>query len=206
MTLEETEVVNVLHNGKDIVPCGRMNRNAVISRETKETCISIALTIDGQGEAEIDCQDFFLQHMLNTLCRYAGFNLTIQASGDDIHHLIEDVGIVMGTALSQAKGDSPVERMASCTLPMDDALVTVSLDLVDRPYADLDCPDSLYHHFLRSFAMSSGMTLHVLVLRGFDDHHIIEATFKALGKCLQQALRPRSRELSTKDQAVTRSG
>lgn len=183
-----------------------MNRNAVISRETKETCISIALTIDGEGETKVDCQDFFLQHMLSTLGRYAGFNLTVQASGDDIHHLIEDVGIVMGTALSQAKGDAPIERMASCTLPMDDALVTVSLDLVDRPYADLDCPDSLFHHFLRSFAMASGMTLHVIVLRGFDEHHIIEATFKALGKCLQQALRPRSKELSTKDQAVLRSG
>jgi len=181
-----------------------MNRNAVISRETKETCISISLNIDGSGSADIVCEDFFLQHMLNTLGRYAGFDLTIRAEGDDIHHLIEDVGIVMGMALAQAKGAAPIERMSSCTLPMDDALVTVSLDLVDRPYAEIDCPDTLYHHFLRSFAMSSGMTLHVLVLRGFDEHHVIEATFKAIGRCLASALKIRTAELSTKDQPVVR--
>jgi imidazoleglycerol-phosphate dehydratase len=144
--------------------------------------------------------------MLSTLGRYADFDLTVRAEGDDIHHLIEDVGIVLGAALAQAKGKTPVERMASCTLPMDDALVTVSLDLVDRPFAELDCPDPLYHHFLRSFAMSAGMTLHVMVHRGFDEHHVVEATFKALGNCLSSALRIRSQELSTKEQAVMRSG
>ncbi len=183
-----------------------MNRSAVISRETKETRIRIALDIDGRGESDIDCQEFFLQHMLNTLGRYAGFNLSVQATGDDIHHLVEDVGIVLGEVLNEAKGEVPVERTSSCTLPMDDALVTVSLDLIDRPYADIDCPDPLYLHFLRSFAMSAGMTLHVVLLRGFDEHHIIEATFKALGKCLQAALLPRDTELSTKDRPRSRSG
>lgn len=181
-----------------------MNRNAVISRETKETCVSINLNIDGSGSADIACDEFFLKHMLNTLGRYAGFDLNISAEGDDLHHLIEDVGIVLGMALTQAIGTTPIERMASCTLPMDDALVSVSLDLVDRPYADIDCPDSLYHHFLRSFAMSSKMTLHVIVIRGFDEHHIIEATFKAIGRCLASALRTRTVELSTKDQPVLR--
>lgn len=181
-----------------------MNRNAIISRETKETCISISLNIDGSGSADIACGDFFLQHMLNTLGRYAGFDLTVRAEGDDTHHLIEDVGIVLGMALAQAKGTVPIERMSSCTLPMDDALVTVSLDLVDRPYAEIDCPDTLYHHFLRSFAMSSGMTLHVLVLRGFDEHHVIEASFKALGRCLASALKIRPMELSIKNQPIVR--
>jgi imidazoleglycerol-phosphate dehydratase len=82
---------------------------------------------------------------------------------------------------------------------MDDALMMVSADIIDRPFADIDCPDQLYHHFLRSFAMSSGITLHVGQIRGFDDHHIIEATFKALGTALKNAVAPRNTELSTKD-------
>lgn len=179
-----------------------MERNAVISRETKETCISVSLNIDGSGSADIECQDFFLQHMLDTLTRYAGFDLTVRAEGDDIHHLTEDVGIVLGMALSQAKGNAPIERMASCTVPMDDALVMTALDLADRPYVDIECPDPLYHHFLRSFAMAAGMTLHVQTIRGFDDHHLIEASFKSLGKCLGQAMKPRASEISTKDRAV----
>jgi imidazoleglycerol-phosphate dehydratase len=91
--------------------------------------------------------------------------------------------------------------MATKTVPMDDALVTVSLDVVDRPFADVDCPDPLYHHFMRSFAMSSGITLHIVVVRGFDDHHIIEASFKSMGLALKEALQPRDAELSTKDRA-----
>jgi imidazoleglycerol-phosphate dehydratase len=87
---------------------------------------------------------------------------------------------------------------------MDDALVTVSVDLADRPYADIECPDTLYSHFLRSFAMSSGMTLHTLVIRGEDDHHITEAIFKSLGLCIKDAVRIRDREISTKDTVRTK--
>ena len=92
--------------------------------------------------------------------------------------------------------------MATAIVPMDDALVMASLDLVDRPYADVDLPDPLYTHYMRSLAMSVGMTLHIVVIRGFDEHHIVEAAFKAVGKALSQAVRPRSTELSTKDREI----
>ncbi|MDR0309848.1 MAG: imidazoleglycerol-phosphate dehydratase, partial [Candidatus Methanoplasma sp.] len=115
------------------------------------------------------------------------------------HHLIEDVAITLGVAFRKALDDKPVERMSTVVLPMDDALMMVSVDMIDRPYAEIDCPDRLYHHFLRTFAMSSGITLHVVQIRGFDDHHIIEATFKALGTALRNAAAPRKTELSTKE-------
>ncbi len=175
-----------------------MTRKAKISRETKETRISLSLLLDGEGRQDIDCEDRFLAHMLETLGRYSGMDLTLKAAGDDPHHIIEDVGIVLGQALREAMQDAPVQRMASRTVAMDDALVSVTVDLVDRPYVDIDCPDPLYHHFLRSLAMAAGMTLHVVEVRGFDMHHSVEAAFKALGRCLGEALRPREEELSTK--------
>ena len=89
--------------------------------------------------------------------------------------------------------------MCTKTVVMDDALVMTSLDIVDRPYAEVDCPDPLYHHFFRSFAMSAGITLHMMVIRGFDEHHIIEAGFKSLGLALKGAIVKRDSELSTKD-------
>ncbi len=175
-----------------------MTRKASISRETKETSISLSLLLEGEGSQDIECEDQFLTHMLDTLGRYSGMDLTLRASGDDPHHIIEDVGIVLGRALREAMGGGPIQRMASSTVAMDDALVSVTVDLVDRPYVDIDCPDPLYHHFLRSFAMAAGMTLHVVEMRGFDMHHSVEAAFKALGRCLGEALRPRDEELSTK--------
>ncbi len=175
-----------------------MTRSATISRETKETCISLSLMIDGDAGQDIECEDRFLCHMLETLGRYSGIDITLRAEGDDIHHLIEDVGIVMGQGLREAIGETPIARMSSATVAMDDALVMTTVDLVDRPFVDIECPDPLYHHFLRSFAMAAGMTLHVMVMRGFDDHHIVEGAFKSLGICLKQALMPRDDELSTK--------
>ncbi len=176
-----------------------MARISEITRKTRETDISLSLDLNGSGRADVMVDDYFLGHMLETLARYASFDIDLRASGEDIHHLVEDVSIVIGIALRQAMGETPVERTGFRTLPMDDALVTVALDLIDRPFAEVDCPDALWHHFLRSLAMSSGMTLHVMVLRGFDDHHIIEATIKALGLALRQALIPRGTLLSTKD-------
>lgn len=177
---------------------GLMNRSATISRETKETCIKLSLDIDGGGVEDIRCEESFFTHMLETLGRYSGMDIELRAKGDNVHHLIEDVGIVLGHALREAMDETPVQRMSSQTVAMDDALVSVTADLADRPYVDIDCPDNLYQHFLRSFAMASGMTLHVMVLRGFDEHHTIEATFKALGLCLHDALQIREDELSTK--------
>ena len=179
-------------------------RSSRLTRKTRETDIALQLMIDGTGHSEITTEEQFLRHMLETLTRYASFDLKLTASGDNTHHLIEDVAIALGTAYREALGDQPVERIASVMVPMDDALVTVSLDIIDRPYADVDCPDTLYTHFFRSFAMSSGITLHGIIHRGFDDHHIIEATFKALGMSLQQASALRADVLSTKDAVAIR--
>lgn len=179
------------------------SRRADLERSTRETDVKVGLCIDGTGEFDVKCDIQFLKHMCETLARYADFNLTLEAGGDNDHHVIEDTAIALGEAFKRALGDGPVERTASCVLPMDDALVLVSIDLVDRPYCDADLPDPLYIHFMRSFAMSAGITLHTVKIRGFDDHHVIEATFKALGKCLKNAVRPRDRLLSTKNAVKT---
>ncbi len=170
-----------------------------MERSTRETTVTVGLDIDGTGGFDVVTDIQFLTHMVETLARYASFDITVRATGDNPHHLAEDVAITLGQAFAEAVGDGPVTRMATSVLPMDDALVMVSLDIVDRPYADIDCPDTLYHHFFRSFAMAAGLTLHIMVIRGFDEHHIVEAAFKALGAALGQAVAPRGTELSTKD-------
>jgi imidazoleglycerol-phosphate dehydratase len=179
-------------------------RKAKLRRQTRETDVEITLTLDGTGKGVVQCEDPFLRHMMETLAKYASFELELKAVGDDKHHVVEDVGIVLGSALRQAIGDQPIERVASATVPMDDALVTAAVDMIDRPYVDVDCPDDLCLHFFRSFAMSAGITLHIIIERGFDEHHIIEAGFKALGISLRKALVPRSDLLSTKDKPKVR--
>jgi len=179
-------------------------RTARLRRQTKETDVEIVLTLDGTGIGKVECEDQFLRHMMETLTKYASFDLELKAVGDDRHHLIEDVGIVLGLALRQAIGDKPIERVAYATVPMDDAVVTAAIDMIGRPYVDIDCPDDLCLHFFRSFAMSAGITLHIMVERGFDEHHIIEAGFKALGMSLRKATIPRAALLSTKDKPKTR--
>ena len=169
-----------------------------IKRETRETKVSIDLNIDGTGKFDVQCDIQFLKHMVETLARYADFDIKMEASGDNDHHLIEDVAITLGKAFKDAIGDAPIERMATATVVMDDAMVMTSLDLVDRPYCEADCPDPLYIHFFRSFAMTAGITLHILVIRGFDEHHIIEAGFKSMGKALKEAVKLRGTELSNK--------
>ncbi len=183
-----------------------MAREARISRKTKETSVSVDLRLDGSGKGTVSAEDQFLRHMLETLARYSSFDLTVDGQGDNEHHLVEDVAIALGTALRQAMGEVPVERIASAIVPMDDALVTVAVDIIDRPYVDADCPDPLWLHFFRSLAMSSGITLHIVVQRGMDEHHIIEASFKALGIALRRATAPRGDVLSTKDAVQYRRG
>jgi len=179
-------------------------RKAKLRRQTRETDIEITITLDGTGKGVVQCEDQFLRHMMETLAKYASFNIELKAVGDNKHHVVEDVGIVLGSALRQAIGDQPIERVASATVPMDDALVTAAVDMIDRPYVDVDCPDDLCLHFFRSFAMSAGMTLHIIVERGFDEHHMIEAGFKALGISLRKAVVPRMNLLSTKDKPKVR--
>ncbi len=179
-----------------------MSRQPKIERSTRETSVSGTLDIDGAGGFRVESDIQFLKHMTETLARYASFDLAMTAEGDNDHHIIEDAAITLGKALREALGDGPIERMATAVVPMDDALVMASLDLVDRPYAEVDLPDPLYTHYMRSLAMSAGMTLHIVVIRGFDEHNIVEAAFKAVGKALSVAVRPRGAELSTKDREV----
>ena len=173
-------------------------RVAKIKRETRETNISVELNLDGKGKFDVECDIQFLKHMVETLARYAEFDIKLKATGDNDHHIIEDVAITLGKAVRDALGDKPIERMATATVVMDDAMVMTSLDLVDRPYCEVDCPDPLYVHFFRSFAMTAGITLHILVIRGFDEHHIVEAGFKSMGKALRDAVVVRKQTLSNK--------
>lgn len=174
------------------------SRVSHVKRETKETEVSIDLAIDGSGKVECDLSDEFLRHMVETLVRYSRADAKVVGTGDIDHHLVEDVAITLGRAFREAMGDSPVERIANAVVPMDEALVQVTVDLIDRPFVHLDLPDKMYSHFLRSFAMELRATVHTMVLRGSDDHHIVEATFKALGLSLHDAMASADAAVSTK--------
>lgn len=173
-------------------------RRCELSRKTRETEITLLLNIDGNGESRIKISDEFLRHMLETLIGYAKFDLDLNAKGDIEHHLMEDVAITLGRAVREAMGERPIRRVSSAVVPMDEALVLVTLDLVNRPYVNVEVPDIMYEHFLRSFAMESRATVHSQIIRGQDDHHLIEATFKALGLCLGDATRLEEKIISTK--------
>ena len=175
-----------------------MKRRKTLSRKTKETDVVVTIDLDGTGKYSIDLPDKWLKHMLESVARFGKLDLKIKASGDFNHHVVEDVGIALGKALKDALQGRPVQRVGTGTIPMDDALVTVSVDLVDRPYCQVDLPDEMLEHFLRSFAMEARITLHNLVHRGKNFHHINEATFKALGMALYQATRPAEGLRSTK--------
>ena len=175
-----------------------MKRSKNLKRKTKETDVSVRLGLDGTGKYSIDIPDRWLKHMLESVARFGKFDLEVKATGDFNHHVVEDVGITLGKALKDAIKHRPVQRVGSATLPMDDALVTVSVDLVDRPYCQVDLPDEMLEHFMRSFAMEARITLHNLVHRGKNFHHINEACFKALGMALHQATRPSGTLQSTK--------
>ena len=173
-------------------------RRSKVVRETRETRVEVELVIDGSGVVKCDVDDEFLRHMVETLVKYSGADMTMTAKGDMAHHLIEDVAITLGRAYREAMGGVAVRRMSNAVVPMDEALVQATVDLIDRPYVHLDIPDEMYVHFVRSFAMELRATIHTVVMRGKDDHHIVEATFKALGRALGEALAPSGRTLSTK--------
>jgi imidazoleglycerol-phosphate dehydratase len=182
------------------------HRAASRSRETKETSISILLDLDGQGRAEADTGLPFFDHMLSQLGRHGGFDLTVNAKGDlhvDTHHTVEDIGILLGETLREALGDKAgIRRFASISLPLDEALVDVALDLSGRPFVvyDVELPGAvdlgspsidphMFEHFWQSFATTAGITLHVELRRGRNTHHIVEASFKAVARCLRDAVR-----------------
>jgi imidazoleglycerol-phosphate dehydratase len=164
----------------------------------------LKLRLDGSGKAKCEVPDEFLRHMVETLAKYSSVDIELSAKGDIEHHLVEDVAIVLGRGFREAMGGEPVRRIASATVPMDEALVQVTVDLIDRPFVHLEIPDLMYEHFLRSFAMELRATLHTVVLRGRDTHHIVEATFKALGIALRHALAPAREVMSTKSRVKWR--
>ena len=184
-----------------------MTRSASKQRTTKETSISIALDVDGPtGAVSASTGLPFFDHMLDQIGRHGGFDLAIEATGDlevDGHHTVEDVGILLGEVFKEALGDKAgVRRFASGLFPLDEALIEVSLDLSGRPYFAYDVPfgevlplgtppfnPEMAEHFWQSFATSAGITLHVNKRAGINTHHVVEATFKGVARCLRDAVR-----------------
>jgi imidazoleglycerol-phosphate dehydratase len=183
------------------------SRHASKDRVTKETTVAATLVVDGTGRTEISTGLPFFDHMVEQLGRHASFDLTVQASGDlhvDAHHTVEDVGIVLGACLADALGDKAgVRRFASMLVPLDEALVEVALDLSGRPYLAYGlefAPDTpglgsppfnpqLAEEFWRAFTTAANVTLHIRGLEGKNTHHVLEASFKAVARCLRDAVR-----------------
>jgi imidazoleglycerol-phosphate dehydratase len=168
----------------------------VVVRESNETRIRIELGAldDAVGIATTEP---FLDHMLTALARYSGVAMRVDAAGDLRHHLIEDVAIAMGAAFA-AHTPATCARYGERTVPMDDALVQVVIDMGGRPFYQGPLPSGIYDHFFRSFADNARATVHVRVLRGTDRHHVVEAAFKALGLALRDAMTTTAAVFSTK--------
>jgi imidazoleglycerol-phosphate dehydratase len=182
-------------------------RSAANERTTKETSIAVAIDLDGPlGAVSASTGLPFFDHMLDQLGRHGGFDLTVEAKGDlevDGHHTVEDVAITVGECFREALGDkSGIRRFASGLYPLDEALVEVALDLSGRPFVAYDVPfgevlplgdppfnPEMAEHFWSSFATAAGITLHVRLREGRNTHHIVEATFKGVARCLRDAVR-----------------
>ena len=176
-------------------------RKASVKRETNETDISMDFAIDGSGKAEISTGIGFFDHMLNSFTRHGLFDMKLSVKGDlyvDTHHSIEDTGIVLGQAIKEAIGDKKsIKRYGSVILPMDEALVLCSLDLSGRPYLVCNAEfttdrvgyfdTEMVKEFFYAISYSAGMNLHIKVLSGSNNHHIIEGIFKAFAKALDEA-------------------
>ena len=180
-------------------------RRATVSRSTKETSIDIDLDLDGSGAVAVTTGLPFFDHMVGQLGKHGGFDLTVKAEGDldvDAHHTVEDVGIALGQVLAQALGDKAgIRRFASMSLPLDEALVDVALDLSGRPFLHYEVEPGpeplgtppfdpqLAEEFWRAFATSAAITLHLRLRSGKNPHHILEASFKGVARCLRDAVR-----------------
>lgn len=177
-------------------------RIAKIERKTLETKVKIELNLDGSGQAHIDTGVGFLNHMLELLAKHGFFDLQVEAQGDldvDSHHTVEDCGIVLGEAIKAALGNKEgIHRYGSMTLPMDEALIQVVLDLSNRPFLNFaaevprqqlgNMESEMVEEFFRAVAVSSGMTLHIVEHFGKNTHHIVEGMFKAFGRALAEAV------------------
>ena len=179
-------------------------KEATIERETKETKISISVKLDGNGQADIQTGIGFFDHMLTALSVHSGISMQIHVQGDlheDGHHTVEDTGIVLGKALGEALGDkSGITRYGHAFIPMDEALAFCSLDLSNRPFLVFQGTFSnamigqydacLTEEFFRAFAFQAGITLHINMMYGKNDHHKCEAAFKAVAHALKIAITP----------------
>lgn len=191
------------------------DRKSVINRKTKETDISMIFCIDGNGKADVNTGIGFFDHMLDGFARHGLFDLSILAKGDlnvDSHHTIEDTGIVLGNAIKEAIGDKKgIKRYGSMILPMDETLVLCAVDLSGRPYFSFeaefstdkvgDMDTEMVKEFFYAISYTASMNLHIKVISGDNNHHIIEAVFKAFSKALDEATMydPRIKDvLSTK--------
>ena len=180
-----------------------MARQAVVERRTRETDIAVTLELDGAGRADIDTGIGFFDHMLEGFARHGLFDLTVRCKGDlqvDSHHTIEDTGIALGTAVLQALGDKAgIVRYGSCLLPMDETLALCAVDLGGRPYSVYDAAfaapacggmdTQMAREFFYAVSYAAAMNLHLKVLYGENDHHKLEAMFKAFAKALSAAVR-----------------
>ena len=166
-----------------------MADRSAVERRTRETTIRLELK-RGEGKSDVSTGVPFLDHMMVAFSRYSGLDLSLKAEGDLRHHTVEDVAIAMGAAIAELLGPSAA-RYAERTIPMDEALVQVCIDMGGRPYYRGPLPSNLYDHWMRSFADNSRTTLHLRVLRGTDRHHIVEAAFKALGLAIRDAMQDR---------------
>ena len=178
-----------------------MERIADCKRTTKETDIALTLNLDGSGKADIDTGIGFFDHMLDGFSRHGMFDLNLRVKGDlivDCHHTIEDTGIVLGTAIKEAVGDKKgMKRFGSCILPMDETLVLCTVDLSGRPYLSFDgefttdrvgyMDTEMVKEFFYAISYTAGMNLHIKVLSGGNNHHMIEAMFKAFARALDEA-------------------
>ena len=182
-------------------------RKASINRKTKETSISVEVNLDGTGKSNIKTGIGFLDHMLEQIAKHSLIDISLEAKGDlhiDLHHTTEDSGIALGEALKEALGDKKgIKRYASATIPMDETLSRVSLDLSNRPYlvwnvklaveklGEMDT--ELFKEWYHAFAQSAGITLHVENIYGENSHHIIESCYKGLARALRDAVQIDSR-------------
>lgn len=180
-----------------------MNRRAETSRKTKETDIALSLDIDGKGNSSIETGIGFFDHMLDLFAKHGLMDLTVKAVGDievDAHHTVEDVGIVLGQAIRDALGDKKsIKRYGMAFVPMDEALAMVVVDISGRPFLVFDVDlnpgmvgtmdTELVEEFFRAVAFNAGITLHIKKINGKNNHHIIEAIFKAFGRALDEASR-----------------
>lgn len=192
-----------------------MARTATVQRKTKETDITLSLSLDGAGKSQIHTGIGFFDHMLEGFAKHGFFDLDLSITGDldvDGHHTVEDAGIVLGQAIKESVGNKAgIKRYGFFILPMDDALCLCAVDLCGRPYLNFECTfgaervgtleTELVREFFYALSYSAGMNIHIKMLSGENTHHMIESMFKAFGKALDEAV---SKEIRTMDVLSTK--